>query len=84
MLEDFARRVVAGFRLGTADEEIEMLHRRVDLSRMGMLVGHGIRGFERLPVAHSLHQHEMHFVIVVERLSVQGGVSVAPTGHVEQ
>src|SRR3990167_7847975 len=58
MLEDFARRIIAGFRLGTADEEIEMLHRRVDLPRMGMLVGHGIRGFERLPVADSLHQHE--------------------------
>src|SRR5688500_7787289 len=79
--EHLARRLVPGILLRAADVEIDLLRRRVRFSARQLLPRQRIVDPQRLPVAQALRDHEVHLVILIERLSVSRGAAKSPAGE---
>src|SRR5687767_12639967 len=82
--EHLARRRVLRILLRAAYVEVELLGGRVHLARRALLAGHRVIHAQRLPIADALRDHEMHLVVLIERLAVQRRVSEPPAREIHE
>ena len=73
-----------GILLRAADVEVDLLRGRIHFTGGLLLVGHRVVHPQRLPIANALRDHEVHLVVVVQRLAVQRRVPESPSCEVDE
>src|SRR5688572_13656964 len=82
--EHFAVGTVLRVLLRAANVEVDLLRGGIYLSRRAFLSAHRIVHAQRLAIANALRDHEVHLVVLVERLAVQGRVAVTPAREIHE